>query len=287
MVARRGISRKPSAVGGVVSCSATWRRKADMLAVQQRADRSVYAKPPSGKKSAWADDHEFSISNAVPAAARKARWCWTSAFSRWRTICCARKIWRGREPKFPLRLAVCQSLLAAPDRGSGPAGGAVFGVSLFFLVFRSDAAPCASRRRNDTSRNFASARKASSSKSRATTVIFCKISSPASVPCLGIEPAANIAKVAQEKGIETLVEFFGRRPAGKLAAAGRQADLILGNNVFAHAPDTNDFVGGLGARCSSRVAASSWNFPTQWISSRTRSSTPFITSTFFISASPR
>ena len=65
------------------------------------------------------------------------------------------------------------------------------------------------------------------------------------VPCLGIEPAANIAKVAREKSIETLVEFFGDELARKLAAAGRPADLILGNNVFAHAPNTNDFVAGL------------------------------------------
>jgi SAM-dependent methyltransferase len=69
----------------------------------------------------------------------------------------------------------------------------------------------------------------------------------AKVPCLGIEPAANIAKVAREKGIETLEEFFGLKVAKDLAAAGRQADLILGNNVFAHAPDTNDFVAGLRA----------------------------------------
>ncbi len=67
----------------------------------------------------------------------------------------------------------------------------------------------------------------------------------AKVPCLGIEPAANIAKVAREKGIETLVEFFGQKIASDLAAKNRQADLILGNNVFAHAPDTNDFVAGL------------------------------------------
>ena len=69
----------------------------------------------------------------------------------------------------------------------------------------------------------------------------------AGVPCLGIEPAANIAKVAREQGIETLVEFFGQTSRGRLAGAGRRADLILGNNVFAHAPDTNDFVAGLRA----------------------------------------
>lgn len=67
------------------------------------------------------------------------------------------------------------------------------------------------------------------------------------VPCLGIEPAANIAKVAREKGIETLADFFGQALARTLRDQGRAADLVLGNNVFAHAPNTNDFVAGLAA----------------------------------------
>jgi len=69
----------------------------------------------------------------------------------------------------------------------------------------------------------------------------------AGVPCLGIEPAANIAKVAQEKGIETWTEFFGEQLAGRVLAERGAADLILGNNVFAHAPDINDFSAGLAA----------------------------------------
>jgi SAM-dependent methyltransferase len=67
----------------------------------------------------------------------------------------------------------------------------------------------------------------------------------AGVPCLGIEPAANIARVAAEKGIETLTRFFTAGMARELVAARGPADLILGNNVFAHAPDTNDFTAGL------------------------------------------
>lgn len=69
----------------------------------------------------------------------------------------------------------------------------------------------------------------------------------AGVPCLGVEPAANIADVARAKGIETVVEFFGEALARDLVAAKSQADLILGNNVFAHAPFINDFVSGLKA----------------------------------------
>jgi len=69
----------------------------------------------------------------------------------------------------------------------------------------------------------------------------------AGVPCLGIEPAANIAKVAQEKEIETWTEFFGEQLARRVVAERGAADLILGNNVFAHAPDINDFTAGLAA----------------------------------------
>jgi SAM-dependent methyltransferase len=64
------------------------------------------------------------------------------------------------------------------------------------------------------------------------------------IPVLGIEPAGNVAKVAEENGVPTLVEFFGRETARAVAADG-QADLLLGNNVLAHVPDLNDFVGGL------------------------------------------
>jgi hypothetical protein len=65
------------------------------------------------------------------------------------------------------------------------------------------------------------------------------------IPALGIEPAANVAVAAQEKRIETVVEFFGRDLAARLVAEGRRADLLAANNVMAHVPDLNDFVGGM------------------------------------------
>jgi SAM-dependent methyltransferase len=65
------------------------------------------------------------------------------------------------------------------------------------------------------------------------------------IPVLGIEPAANVARVAVEKGIPTLVEFFGAETARKLRAEGKQADLICGANVLAQVPRPNDFVEGL------------------------------------------
>jgi SAM-dependent methyltransferase len=65
------------------------------------------------------------------------------------------------------------------------------------------------------------------------------------VPVLGIEPAANVAKVAIEKGVPTLVRFFGAQLARELAIQCRSADLIAGNNVLAQVPNLNDFVEGL------------------------------------------
>ena len=65
------------------------------------------------------------------------------------------------------------------------------------------------------------------------------------IPALGIEPAANVAQVAIEQGIETVIEFFGVELARRLVAQGRRADLLAANNVMAHVPDLNDFVGGI------------------------------------------
>jgi 2-polyprenyl-3-methyl-5-hydroxy-6-metoxy-1,4-benzoquinol methylase len=72
------------------------------------------------------------------------------------------------------------------------------------------------------------------------------------IPVLGIEPAANVAKVAVKKNVPTAVKFFGRRTAHELAAEGKQADLLLGNNVLAQVPDLNDFVAGMKILLKSR-----------------------------------
>jgi hypothetical protein len=65
------------------------------------------------------------------------------------------------------------------------------------------------------------------------------------IPVLGIEPAANVAKAAIDKGVPTLERFFGSEMAQQLASGGKKADLLIGNNVLAHVPDLNDFVKGL------------------------------------------
>lgn len=69
----------------------------------------------------------------------------------------------------------------------------------------------------------------------------------AGIPCLGIEPTASTAAAAEALGIPVMQEFFGEKLGRALAAEGKQADLIIGNNVFAHVPDINDFASGLKA----------------------------------------
>lgn len=65
------------------------------------------------------------------------------------------------------------------------------------------------------------------------------------IPCLGIEPTANTAAAAEKRGVSTLVKFFGKQTAREVLKSHGPANLILGNNVLAHVPDINDFVGGM------------------------------------------
>ncbi len=68
---------------------------------------------------------------------------------------------------------------------------------------------------------------------------------PLGIPVLGVEPARNVADSAIERGVPTLVEFFGRELAERLVREGRSASLVLGNNVLAQVPDINDFADGV------------------------------------------
>lgn len=76
------------------------------------------------------------------------------------------------------------------------------------------------------------------------------------IPVLGVEPARNVAAVAEESGIPTLVEFFGTELAERIARDRRPADLVVANNVLAHTPTLNDFVAGLPRILAARGAVS-------------------------------
>lgn len=80
------------------------------------------------------------------------------------------------------------------------------------------------------------------------------------IPCYGVEPTTSTANAARAKGIDIVERFFGVALAEELVAAGRQADLIAANNVLAHVPDINDFVGGF-ARLLKPEGVATFEFP--------------------------
>lgn len=148
------------------------------------------------------------------------------------------------EPKFPLRLALCESCWMLQITDIVPP------VELFseYLYFSSFSDALLRHAADAVAQHCCEFELGSDSfvvEIASNDGYLLKNFVAAGVPCLGIEPAANIAKVARELGVETLCRFFGTSTARQLADTGKRADLILGNNVFAHAPDTNDFVAGL------------------------------------------
>ncbi|MGV3773228.1 MAG: methyltransferase domain-containing protein [Verrucomicrobiales bacterium] len=152
------------------------------------------------------------------------------------------------EPKFPLEVAVCKECWLMQILTIAPPAD-LFSEYLYFSSF-SDALL---RHAKSAAELYISDQKLNGQslvvEIASNDGYLLKNFKAAGVPCIGIEPAANIAKVARENGIESIVEFFGLELAQRLVGDGRQADLILGNNVFAHAPDTNSFVAGLKALC--------------------------------------
>jgi SAM-dependent methyltransferase len=148
------------------------------------------------------------------------------------------------EPRFPLRVAVCEACWLLQITDIVPPVE-LFSEYLYFSSFSDALLRHSAEAVTGHLREFRLGAGSFVVEIASNDGYLLKDFVAARVPCLGIEPAANIAKVARKRGIETLCQFFGTETAGQLASAGRQADLILGNNVFAHAPDTNDFVAGL------------------------------------------
>jgi hypothetical protein len=148
------------------------------------------------------------------------------------------------EPKFPLRLAVCHSCWLLQITELIPPVQ-LFSEYLYFSSFSDLMLKHAQQAAERYIGEFALGQSSLVTEIASNDGYSLQYFKRGAIPCLGIEPAVNIAKVAREKGIETIVEFFGSSVAKRLAGESRQSDLILGNNVFAHAPDTNDFVDGL------------------------------------------
>ncbi len=148
------------------------------------------------------------------------------------------------EPKFPLRLFVCTDCWLLQIANLVPPVK-LFSDYLYFSSFSDamlrHAQQAAARYQNE----FALGPKSFVIEIASNDGYLLKNFIAAQIPCLGIEPAANIAEIARQNGVATVEEFFGAALAEKLKSGDKSADLLLGNNVFAHAPDTNDFVAGL------------------------------------------
>lgn len=148
------------------------------------------------------------------------------------------------EPKFPLRLFLCGDcrLLQIADE---VAPVKLFGEYLYFSSFSDLMLQHAREAAERYIREFRLNSNHRVVEIASNDGYLLKNFVTAGVPCLGIEPAANIAREAVSRGIPTRVDFFGRSLAERMVADNQGADLILGNNVFAHAPAINDFVAGL------------------------------------------
>lgn len=148
------------------------------------------------------------------------------------------------EPKFPLRVFVCEDCWLFQIAEMVPP------VELFsdYLYFSSFSDAMLRHAREATHRyisDYSLGPRSFVVEVASNDGYLLKNFVAAGVPCLGVEPAANIAEVARKAGVDTVVEFFGAESAAKVAAERGKADLILGNNVFAHAPNINDFVAGI------------------------------------------
>ena len=149
------------------------------------------------------------------------------------------------EPAFPLELVFCSSCTLVQITEEVPPE-TMFGEYLYFSSFSDTmlkhAEAIATRLVKEQELDAKSLVVEVASNDGYLLQYYAK----AGVPVLGVEPARNIAKVAEERGIRTLCRFFGSEVAAELRAKGELADVIHANNVLAHVPDLNGVVGGFG-----------------------------------------
>ena len=148
------------------------------------------------------------------------------------------------EPFYPLHAWVChECFLVQLEQYVGPAD--IFSDYAYFSSYSDSWVAHARRYVEQVSRRFALGKSSKVMEIASNDGYLLQHFVAAGVPCLGIEPAANVAEVARGRGIPTTVMFFGVKTAQAIAAEHGKADLLLGNNVLAHVPDINDFVGGM------------------------------------------
>ena len=144
---------------------------------------------------------------------------------------------------YPLNVKICASCWLA-QLGEYVAPDHIFGEYAYFSSFSEAWLAHTKKYIGDMAERFGLASESFIMEVASNDGYLLRHAVDRGIPCLGIEPAANVARAAEKVGVKTLVRFFGVELARELAAEGKQADLIAGNNVLAQVPDLNDFVGG-------------------------------------------
>jgi SAM-dependent methyltransferase len=150
----------------------------------------------------------------------------------------------GKEPFYPLRAYVCgQCYLVQLEQFEAPAD--IFSEYAYFSSYSETWLAHAERFVEGALPRFGLDERSRVVEIASNDGYLLQYFVRRGVPVLGIEPAANVARAAEARGVPTLVEFFGERLAARIAAERGRADLIVANNVFAHVPALTDFIAGL------------------------------------------
>ncbi|MBS0169877.1 MAG: class I SAM-dependent methyltransferase [Nitrospira sp.] len=148
------------------------------------------------------------------------------------------------EPFYPLHVYVCSAcLLVQLEEFTSPQS--IFGDYAYFSSYSESWLDHARRYVETVSERFGIGPRHHVVEIASNDGYLLQYFAQRGVPVLGVEPASNVAAVAKEKGIPTVVKFMGVKTARELAKKQKRADLLIGNNVLAHVPNINDFVGGL------------------------------------------
>lgn len=155
------------------------------------------------------------------------------------------------EPFFPLRVYVCDScFLVQLEEFQTPS--AIFSKYTYFSSYSSSWLAHARNYVIDTIARFSIDESWQVVEIASNDGYLLRNFKEANIPAIGIEPARNVAEVAENNGIPTLVKFFGVSTAEYLVGGDVKADLLIGNNVLAHVPRLNDFVAGMKLLLSQR-----------------------------------
>jgi SAM-dependent methyltransferase len=152
----------------------------------------------------------------------------------------------GQESFYPLHVRICGNCLLV-QLPAYVAGEDIFSDYLYFSSYSTSWVEHAKRYADDMTERLGLGPDSLVAEVASNDGYLLQHFVAAGIPVVGVEPAGNIAEVAREKGIRTEVEFLGAETGAKVAALYGQADLVAGNNVYAHVPDIVDFSAGLAA----------------------------------------